>query len=213
MTKTVLLGLTLVAVLAMAVAFPAVADAITSIKKTEIKVNDDEITKLKFKLTDKLPESVFGGYAIFTSGDNAVVAITSHPGFYDSVAQEPPTDAQVAKQVGVIAAVCNVTDVACGNEWHAHLVEAVDSEHCEFKAVGELTFNEPAKKVKVGKKHVEAKHIDLGDEKFVGAISGNYRDFTVGTPLEGGAAFDLVPSLAVPGDLSSLQAICIVPTP
>jgi len=60
MTKTVLLGLTLVAVLAMAIAFPAVADAITGIKKTEIKANDDEIKKLRFQLEDKVPTTPFG---------------------------------------------------------------------------------------------------------------------------------------------------------
>ncbi len=58
----------------MAVAFSAVA--ITSIKKTEIKVKDDEITKLKFELEDKLPESVFDGNAIFTDG-GGIVAIAA----------------------------------------------------------------------------------------------------------------------------------------
>ena len=212
MTRTVLLGLTLVAVLAMAVAFPAVADAITSIKKTEIKVKGDEIKKLKFKLEDKLPKSVFGGYGIFTDG-GAVVAITSHPGFYDSEAQKSPKASQVDLQISDFAAVCNVTKKACGNEWHSHLVEAVTSPFCGFAAIGELTWDEPAKKVKTGKKHVEAKNIDIGDKKFTGALDGVFRDFTVGTPIEGGAAFDLVPSLAVPGDISTLQDVCIVPTP
>lgn len=115
MTRTVLLGLTLVAVLTMAIAFPAVADAITGIKKTEIKVKNDEIKKLRFQLEDKVPTTPFGGYAIFTS-DGAVVAITSHAGFFDSTEQQAPTVTQVALQVGTFAAVCNVTDVACGNE-------------------------------------------------------------------------------------------------
>ena len=60
MTKTVLLGLTLVAVLTMVVAFPAVADAITGIKNTEIKEKNDEIKKLRFHLDSKVPKHPFG---------------------------------------------------------------------------------------------------------------------------------------------------------
>ena len=205
MNTKILLGLTLVAVLAMTVASPVVAEAITGIKKTEIKVKDGEIDKLKFHLDEKLPDDVFGGYAILTD-HGAVVAITKHPGFYDSVAQEPPTDAQVEIQVGAIAAKCTTSVDACGGEWHSHLVEPAASGYCDFAAVGELTFNEPAEKVKAKKKHVEAKHIDLGDEKFVGAVSGEYRDFTVGTPIDGGVAFDLIPAVSPAG----LKAICIM---
>ena len=115
MTKTVLLGLTLAAILTMAIAFPAIADAITPIKQTEIKVKKDEISKLRFQLEGNVEEQPFGGYAIFTQ-DGSVVAITSHAGFYDSETQTAPTVDQVALQFDGPAAVCNVTDVACGNE-------------------------------------------------------------------------------------------------
>ncbi len=213
MTKTVLLGLTLVAVLAMAVAFPAVADAITSIKKTEIKVKNDEIKKLKFQLDEKVPTAPFGGYALFTTGGD-VIAITSHVGFFDSTGQQAPTASQVALQVGAIAAVCNVTDVACGNEWHSHLVKPVANPLCDFAAVGELTYNQPTDKLKIAGKNIIARGIDIGDEGFVGAISGTLQDFTVGTP-GASAAFDLDPvdangdTITNPADL---VAICIVPT-
>lgn len=205
MTKTVLLGLTLVAVLAMAIAFPTVADAITGIKKTEIKVKNGEIDKLKFHLDDKVEKPTFGGYAIFTT-DGAVIAYTSHPGVYDSTAQKAPTSDEIAIQVGKIAAVCDSED-ACGDEWHSHLViPNVDSPYCNFAAISELTFNEPANKVKTGGKDIEGKDIAIGTGGFVGAISGELMDMTVGDPYEqAGAAFDL--NAAVVG--GSLKAICI----
>ena len=225
MTKKVLLGLTLVAVLAMAVAFPAVADAITSIKKTEIKVKNDEIKKLKFQLTDKVPKTPFGGYAIFTDAGD-VIAITSHGSFFDSTGQQAPTADQVALQVGGIAAICTVSDEACGSEWHVHLVKPANPEYgpeagedlegtpiCGFAAVGELTYTEPSEKLNVAGKHLLAKNIDIGTEGFVGALSGNLLDFTVGTPLEGGQGFDLEPVFLDPEDITTLQAVCIVPTP
>ena len=214
MTKKVLLGLTLVAVLAMAVAFPAVADAITGIKKTEIKVKNDEIKKLRFQLEDKVPTTPFGGYALFTTGGD-VIAITSHAGFFDSTGQQAPTSAQVANQVGAIAAICNVTDVACGNEWHAHLVKPVANPLCSFAAVGELTYDQPTDKLRIDGKNIIARGIDIGDEGFVGALSGLLQDFAVGTPDGGSAAFDLDPVDATGTtitDPADLAAICIVPT-
>jgi len=217
MNTKILLGLTLVAVLAMAVASPAVADAITGIKKTEIKVKNDEIKKLTFKLDDKVPKHPFGGYALFTDG-GSVIAFTSHEGFFDSIEQQAPTTSQVALQVGAIAAVCNVMDVACGNEWHSHLVNPMTDSVCDgvggIAKVGELTYNQPTDKLKVAGKNIEGKGIDIGTEGFVGAISGSLMDFTVGTPGDS-AAFDLVPvdvdgvPITVAADL---VAICIVPT-
>ena len=167
MNTKILFGLTLVAVLAMAVASPAVADAITGIKKTEIKVKNDEIKKLKFQLDDKVPKHPFG--------------------------QQAPTTSQVALQVGAIAAVCNVTDVACGNEWHAHLVNPEPETLCDevggIAKVGELTYNQPTDKLKIAGKNILASGIDLGTEGFVGAISGQLMDFT-----------------------GQLAAVCIVPS-
>lgn len=207
MNTKILLGLTLVAVLVMTVASPAIAEAITGIKKTEIKVKGDEIDKLKFHLDDKVDKPTFGGYAIFTDG-GAVVAYTSHGGVYDSTSQTAPTSNQVDIQVGAIAAVCGVSpDVACGDEWHSHLVVPDDSSpYCDFAAISELTFNEPADKVKAKGKHVEGKDIALGTTGFVGAISGKLMDFTVGDPYEQeGQAFPLVPAFTASG----LKAICI----
>ena len=213
MNTKILLGLTLVAVLTMAVMSPAVAEAITGIKKTEIKVKNDEIKKLKFQLEDKVPTTPFGGYALFTTGGD-VIAITSHAGFFDSTGQQAPTASQIANQVGAIAAVCTVTDVACGNEWHAHLVKPVANPLCGFAAVGELTYNQPTDKLKIAGKNIVAKGIDIGDEGFVGALSGLLQDFTVGTPGDS-AAFDLDPVDALGNTITNpadLAAICIVPT-
>jgi len=216
MNTKILLGLTLVAVLAMSVASPAVAEAITGIKKTDVKVKNDEI-KLKFKLEDKVPKTPFGGYALFTTG-GSVIAITSHAGFFDSTEQQAPNASQIAQPVGAIGAVCNVTDVACGNEWHAHLVNPITDSVCDgvggIAKVGELTYNQPTDKLKIKGKNIEAKGIDIGTEGFVGVISGTLHDFTVGTPANS-AAFDLVPvdvngvPIVVATDLA---AVCIVPT-
>jgi len=218
MTKKVLLGLTLAAVLTLAIAFPAVADAITGIKKTEVKVKDGEITKLKFHLNDKVPTTPFGGYAVFTDGDS-VIAITSHAGFYDSPGQQAPTESQIAQHVGAIAAVCNVTDIACGNEWHAHLVQAVANPLCDdvggIAAVSELSYNQPTDELKIAGDNILAKGIHIGNNVFVGAIGGTLHSFDVGNPGDSGAAFDLVPvdALGVPiTDPTTLAAVCIVPS-
>ena len=83
--------------------------------------------------------------------------------------------------------------------------------------VGELTYNQPTDILKIAGKNIVAKGIDIGTEGFVGAISGELMDFTVGTPDGPSAAFDLVPvdSSGVPitpATLEDLTAICIVPT-
>ena len=205
MNSKILLGLTLVAVLAMAVASPAVADAVTGIKKTEIKVKNDEIKKLKFKLDDKVEKPTFGGYAIFTT-EGAVVAYTQHAGVYDSTSQTAPTSDEVLTQFGAIVALCDPEASSCGGEWHSHLVVPnTDSLYCDFAEISELSFNEPADKVKAKGKHVEGKNIALGTGGFIGAVSGQLMDFTVGTPQPEGAAFDLNAAF-VDGEL---KAICI----
>lgn len=213
MNTKILLGLTLVAVLAMAVAYPAVADAVTGIEKTEIKVKDGEIDKLKFHLDDKVAEDTFGGYAIFTDG-GAVVAYTSHPGVYDSTSQTAPTSDQIDLPIGAIAAGCSVSpDIACGGEWHSHLVVPVGSPYCDFAAISELSFNEPADKVKAKGKHVDGKDIAIGTEGFVGAISGVLMDFTVGTPEDFNDATEEFDGVSFPlktaFDDGTLRAICI----
>ena len=204
MTKTVLLGLTLAAVLTMAIAFPAIADAITPIKQTEIKVKKGEISKLRFQLEGNVETQPFGGYAIFTQ-DGSVVAVTSHAGFYDSETQTAPTAGQTALQFDGPAAVCNVTDVACGNEWHSHLVEPTGSSYCDFAAVSELTFEEPSDRLNVAGNNLIVRGIALGESDFTEALGGDFRGFVVGTPLDGGAAFDLNPAV-VDGNL---KAVCV----
>ena len=210
MIKTILLAPTLVIVLTMTVVYPVIADPIVGIKKTNINANESRINKLQFKLKRKVPKQPFGGYAIFTDG-GSVIAITSHAGFFDSERQTRPSESQVVLQVGAHAAVCNVSKIACGPEWHVHLVEPVDNEYCDFKAVGELTHTEPSNWLDIGKKKIIARSIDIDDEKFKDSIGGAFRDFTVGAPIEGGVAFNLVPKFEYPGDINTLQAICIVP--
>jgi len=204
MNTKILFGLALVAVLTIAVASPTVVGAITGIEKTEIKVKNGEIDKLKFHLDDKVEKPTFGGYAIFTTGGE-IVAYTSHATVYDSTSQTAPTSDEILIQVGAIAAVCDSED-ACGGEWHSHLVVAdFANPYCETAAISELSFNEPASNVKADGKHVQGKDIAIGTGGFVGAISGQLMDFTVGDPLPDGVAFPLKPAF----DAGSLSAICI----
>jgi len=203
MTKTVLLGLTLAAVLTMAIAFPAIADAITPIKQTEIKVKKGEISKLRFQLEGNVETQPFGGYAIFTDG-GAVVAVTSHAGFYDSETQGVPSS--VALQFPGPAAVCAADSEGCGAEWHTHLVVPdTDNANCNFAAVSELTFEEPSDRLNVAGNNLIIRGVDIGTNSFTPALAGGSDDFTVGDPLEGGAAFDLNPAVSDAG----LQAVCI----
>lgn len=203
MTKTVLLGLTLAAVLTMAIVFPAVADAITPIKQTEIKVKKGEISKLRFQLEGNVETQPFGGYAIFTD-EGAVVAVTSHAGFYDSETQGEPTIEAISFDGP--AAVCGEGSEGCGAEWHTHLVVPdVDSPYCDFASVSELTFEEPSDRLNVAGNNLIIRGVDIGTNSFTRALASGTDDFTVGNPQEGGAAFDLNP--AVFG--GSLHAVCI----
>ena len=203
MTKTVLLGLTLAAVLTMAIAFPAIADAITPIKQTEIKVKKGEISKLRFQLEGNVETQPFGGYAIFTDG-GAVVAVTSHAGFYDSEIQGEPTIEAISFDGP--AAVCGEGSEGCGAEWHTHLVVPdVDSPYCDFASVSELTFEEPSDSLNVAGNNLIIRGVDIGTNSFTRALAGDAADFTVGNPQEGGAAFDLNPAVHDGG----LKAVCI----
>lgn len=101
------------------------------------------------------------------------------------------------------------------------MVEPVTNDVCDavggIAAVGELTYDQPTDKLNIAGKNVIARGIDIGIEEFTEAIGGNMRDFTVGTPIEGGAAFDLVPvdstgTPVTPDTLLDLTAVCIVPS-
>lgn len=209
------------------VSSPIWADPITELVKTKVKYDDDEYDKIKFKLAEKVPTdgSVFGGYAIFTSGH--VIAVTSHPSFYDSETQTAPSPGQVALDpFPGPAAVCNVGDVACGAEWHTHMVEPVtatnsdNSPVCAIAAVGALTFEEVSEELKVKAKKIVLKEIESDD--FTDAVSGNEKDFTAGSPVDAdvalagilpeepgfqGVGFDLHPTT---DDLGNL-VVCIGP--
>lgn len=218
MTKTVLLGLTLMTVLAMTVVFPAVAEAITEIKKTEVKVKKGDLKKLKFKLQDKVPTGAFGGYAILTDAsptaeyDGTAIAITSHAGFYDSERQSPPTLPPII-QFGGPAALCAAGDSGCGGEWHVHVVEAVANTGCASGLqVGELTFDDPSEKLKIKAKALVAKKIELGKEVYTAALAGGDNIFDAGTiPGTDGLAFDLTPKFLDDEDPTTLQYVCIGP--
>lgn len=211
MIKTFLLGLIVAKILTLTITFNVIADPAVDIKQIKIKTDESRIQELQIMLKDKIQTQPFGGYAIFTE-EGSVIAVTSHAGFFDSYKQISPSDSQIALQVGKHAFVCNVTDVACGPEWHTHLVEPVDSEHCDFKAVGELTHTEPSNWLEFKNKKITVKSIDMGNEAFKEAMGGNFRDFKVGTPIEEGMVFNLVPEFVDPSDIRTLLAICIVPT-
>lgn len=203
MNTKILLGLTLVAVLTMAVMSPAVAEAITDIKKTEIKVKKGEISKLRFQLEGNVETQPFGGYAIFTE-NGAVVAVTSHAGFYDSETQGEPTIEAISFDGP--AAVCGEGSEGCGAEWHTHLVVPdVDSQYCDFASVSELTFEEPSDRLNVAGNNLIIRGVDIGTNSFTRALAGGADDFTVGNPQKGGAAFDLNPAVLS----GELKAVCI----
>lgn len=209
MTNRVLLGITLTVVVTLIVAFPAIADAITGLKQTEIKVKNNEIQKLRFQLSGLVEKQPFGGYAILTESGTAV-AVTSHAGFYDSEKQTPPTTPVI--DFPGPAALCSTTGPECGSEWHVHIVEPVANDACATGlAVGELTFEEPSNKLNIAGANLIARGIAIGDAEFTAALSGDVRDFSVGTPLEGGLAFDLTPIFADVNDPTTLQVVCIGP--
>lgn len=218
MTNKLLLGITLAAVLTLVIAFPTAADAITGIKKTTVKLDDDEIKKLRFKLVDKVEETPFGGYAIVTDAAPSetyvatAVAITSHAGFYDSEKQSPPTLTPIIQFPGP-AALCAAGDAGCGAEWHVHIVEAVVNTECASGLqVGELTFDDPSEKLKIKAKALVAKGIELGEEDYTAALAGGEKDFDAGAiPGTDGLAFDLTPKFTNPSDPTTLEFVCIGP--
>lgn len=218
-TKTIL-GISITALIAVMV-IPVMAadtDPITPLKKTELSIHDDEYKKIKFKTDGKVNTgNVFGGYAIVTAGD--VIAVTSHPGFYDSEVQDAPSEGPaVIDPFDGVAQVCTPTDSGCGAEWHGHLVKGVPDARCALGvAIGDLTFKEPNHKTKEKMKDLELKGIQFGDQNLVGAASGISKDFTVGLPTDApfipgfqySAEFDLTPLLNEAG--TELTGICIGP--
>ena len=183
MTKKLLLGITLAAVLAVTLISTPVADAITELFKTRLVIeDDDEYEKIVFKLASAVPLSgEFGGYAVFTDGH--VIAVTSHAPFYDSEAQVAPTLPEVISFPGP-AALCNAADPGCGPEWHTHLVHPIDALDdmgnpiCAFKAVGALTFEEPSDEVKIRAMKIVLKEIEMEEDDFTDAVSGDEMNFT-----------------------------------
>lgn len=199
-----ILGVSIATVLAVAlVGSPIMADAITELVKTKIKIKDDEYKKIEFKLAEKVPLNgeVFGGYAIFTDGD--VIAVTSHQGAYDSEAQDFDNDETTF-------ALCNPAQLAaglCGPEWHSHLVQPVSHPRCEFAAVGALTFEEPSDDTKTKGTKIKLKEIEIGTDEFTNSLTGDEQDFTAGHPTSSdGVAFDLNAAF---DDGGSLVAVCI----
>ncbi|KAF6242058.1 hypothetical protein C6988_10305 [Nitrosopumilus sp. b1] len=199
-----ILGASIAAVFAVAlVSSPIMADAITDLVKTKIKIDDDEYKKIEFKLAEKVPVNgeVFGGYAIFTDGD--VIVVTSHQGAYDSEAQDFDNEETTF-------ALCTPEQLAaglCGPEWHSHLVKPISHPRCEFAAVGALTFEEPSDDTKAKGKKIKLKEIEIGTDEFTNSITGTEQDFTAGHPTSpDGVAFDL--NAAFNGD-GSLAAVCI----
>jgi len=219
MTKTkTILGISLAAIFA-AMIIPVMADGpepITPLKKTHLSISDDKFNKVLFRATGNVNTgSVFGGYAIITGGD--VIAVTSHPGFYDSDVQDEPTeDPAINDPFTGVAQVCTATDSGCGHEWHTHLVKGVEDNRCALGvAVGDLSFKEPNHKTKQVLKWISLNGIPFGDQTLESATTGDDTTFTVGLPADApfingfqySAAFDLTPLT----DETGLTGICIGP--
>ena len=212
MTKKILLGITLAVVFAMS--FAVFADAITGLKNTDIKQNNNAFQKITFSLVEdaKINGEDFGGYAVFTtSGD--VIAVTSHRGAYDN-------EAQSFDDPSVTFALCSPAQLnagLCGPEWHTHLVKPVGTALCSIAAVGSLTFEEPSSNVNVKDSDISVSNVKKGTSSFTNSVSGSALAFTVGAsqvspnPVTGvgdGVPFDLVPVFDGGGNL---LVICIGP--
>lgn len=209
--KTVL-GISLAAVLAIAIVFP-LAEAITSINQTEVKVKNGQISKLKFELNGPVETQPFGGYAILTNANpTTAIAITSHAGFYDNEKQAAPSLTPIIQFDGP-AALCTAGDSGCGAEWHVHVViPAADNRCATGLKVGELTFNDPSNRLQIAGENLIARGIPLEVNQYTAALAGGQIGFDAGTnPGTSGLAFDLTPIFLDPNDPTTLDAVCIGP--
>ena len=119
MTKTKLLGISVIVVAALVLAFPlGAADAIKdAVDKARIVIFDDEeIITLRVNPTQDPDDLFFKGFAILTTDPNSdgeaglgtLIAITKHGGVFDSQEQSSPAD----------------------EVWHAHYVELIQQNEC-----------------------------------------------------------------------------------
>ena len=217
-TKQILaISFTVIFAVALIGATP-IADAITDLVKTNVKVEGDEIKRIAFKLSDDVPTDAFGGYAIFTEND--VLAVTSHGGFFDSEAQILPQE-EPQQSLSISAVLCAENDAGCGGEWHTHVVKPADNSRCGFKAVGALSFQEPSAKVKVDGKKIIVRGVDIGERIYLDSASSTGQLFSIGNPVDAdvalglpdddgrftGTAFDL--NAAFDDTTGLIEAICI----
>jgi hypothetical protein len=210
MTRKLLFGISLAAVLVLSIAGPVVAEAITPIKKTEVKATSDEIRKLRFQLAGLVETSPFGGYAILTDAGTAI-AITSHAGFYDSEVQGATSPVAPIIDFPGPAALCGSL-AGCGAEWHVHIVVPAADPRCAIAKVGELTWDDPSDSLNVAGVNLITRGIPLGVNSYTAALAGGLVGFDAGTtPGTVGLAFDLTPIFLDPGDPTTLDAVCIGP--
>ena len=80
-------------------------------------------------------------------------------------------------------------------------------------AVGELTWDDPSEKLKLAGPNIIAKKIALGANDYTASLAGGKLSFDAGTDPDanGSLAFDLTPILLTPGDLTTLDGVCIGP--
>jgi len=157
-----LLGATLVAIAAL-VGTPIIAEAVTDLNAVRVQMDKDGNFKgIVFRTLGVVPTdgSIFGGYAIPTSGD--FIAITSHTGTLDSVSQVDANDPI----------------------WHSHLVKASKNISCESVAIDALSLEEPSYMVKIRGANILVKAIANGTSTYTDAISEDKLEFTVGNPIE-----------------------------
>jgi len=188
----IILGATFVAIAAL-VGSPILAEAITELQGAKVLHGDDgNYQGIVFKSLDAIPTdgTVFGGYAISTSDD--IIAVTSHAGFLDSIAQLDANDPI----------------------WHTHLVQASENVSCEIVAVDALSLEEPSVMVKVRDTAILVKSIANGTSKYTDALSGEPLEFTVGThthvePDRPNGSTGLVESISFDLNVTEDGTICI----
>lgn len=225
MNSKTILGISLAAIFAVAIT-PVMAgvgpDPITPLKNTHLFMDDDSYKKILFSLDGKANTgNVFGGYAVVTDiggGNLGAIAVTSHPRFYDSAVQDPPTEPPAVPSPFVIAQLCTETDTGCGDEWHVHLVNIAGDARCALGiAVGDLSFEEPNKRTKQVLRWISVNGLPFGDQSLTSAATGNPTTFHAGLPAD-------IPDAIAPGvqystafDLNAIvengaiQGVCIGP--
>ncbi|MGI9567094.1 MAG: hypothetical protein ACR2LL_08800 [Nitrosopumilus sp.] len=196
--KTILMGITLSAVLALTLTMTSIGTALANavdpfleISKAEIEVDDEEL-EAELETHGIIPTDGTGGafgYGVITgAGLEAIIVATSHPGVLDSDAQEYILDPVM----------------------HSHFVALQDSQTggtglCPGPEVRDITWEEPAE-VDVSGDEIEIEEVPTDGFSGTHSITGDPVSFNMGTDVGNVVSFRLAP---VFNAANGLQAVCV----